>query len=569
MTQTPATAPYMPAQPILSPSRPRKKLTAKQITIGSIAIGVIALLAGGYLFARATYGPSTPEKLADKLIEAIDGEDAAAFAKYLDDPKSPLLADDRLRLFETTLANSEVKAAYKEAIDEAVDEDESDWFSFTESKSWRGSKWSIHVEPVDITFKGPSSDSELQSSFTIGELNSDGGRLDEVWPSIYDYKAILKGEYADISSSGAIDAFDSESSNEIIADDSEMYELELTLPASSDWKTTINGKPVQGTTGETIVIKPAPAIVKLKVEGTVIGASVTNEETIYTDETDRFDARDVLDQEIAAKALDLAYDSAISWTKAMNAQDPSLYKGSDPDSSYHKQTVDNITADHNFKYVLEFLRVDPSSVAYDGDTLTVGIAETYREINGSSYNEPINWTATYTFRQQPDTDSWWIENAEWSDQYTFEGQIVKANDAADFEVEDLQKDAPTVSDGEIDFDAIQSFMQLYSSTSVDAINNRDFGIVEGLIDPSGPAYKESAAYIDHLKDLGITEQLVSMNVDSFERVDDTTYTANTTETYDITNSDGVTKRRYFQSTFKLTVIDGQLRAHTLIDTKEL
>ncbi|WP_068621091.1 zinc ribbon domain-containing protein [Paenibacillus tuaregi] len=117
--------------------------------------------------------------------------------------------------------------------------------------------------------------------------------------------------------------------------------------------------------------------------------------------------------------------------------------------------------------------------------------------------------------------------------------------------------------------ALQTFMSNYLSVSVDAINSRSFNDVAYLIDPAGPAYKESSSYIDHLNEKGITEELLSATVTGFKAsADNKSYEVNTTEEYNISYSDGTTKYKKFNSVYKLVVLDGSLRLNKLISTKE-
>lgn len=127
----------------------------------------------------------------------------------------------------------------------------------------------------------------------------------------------------------------------------------------------------------------------------------------------------------------------------------------------------------------------------------------------------------------------------------------------------------TSAAGQADASAIQSFMSDYLTTSVSAINDRSFEEVAYYIDPSGPAYKESSSYIDHLNEKGITEELVSQTVTDFKAsADSKSYEVTTAEEYNIYYNDGTTKNKKFKSVYKLVVIDGSLKMNKLISTKE-
>ncbi|USB33054.1 hypothetical protein [Paenibacillus sp. YPG26] len=120
-----------------------------------------------------------------------------------------------------------------------------------------------------------------------------------------------------------------------------------------------------------------------------------------------------------------------------------------------------------------------------------------------------------------------------------------------------------------DSSAIESFMSDYLTTAVYAINDRNFSVVAAYIDPAGPAYRESSSYIDHLNEKGITEDLLAQTVTSFKAsADSKSYEVTTAEEYNINYSDGKSKYKKFKSVYKLVVIDGSLKLHKLISTKE-
>ncbi|CAM4464271.1 zinc ribbon domain-containing protein [Paenibacillus tarimensis] len=116
---------------------------------------------------------------------------------------------------------------------------------------------------------------------------------------------------------------------------------------------------------------------------------------------------------------------------------------------------------------------------------------------------------------------------------------------------------------------MQTFMTGYLTASVDAINNRDFSYVSPLMEPSGPAYKESADYIVYLEKKGITEELLDVKVQEAEEVSDGAYEVTTAEHYTIFYEDGTSKNRKFISKYKVVFSDtnGWL-LHTLINTDE-
>lgn len=128
--------------------------------------------------------------------------------------------------------------------------------------------------------------------------------------------------------------------------------------------------------------------------------------------------------------------------------------------------------------------------------------------------------------------------------------------------------AVSASAAGLDYSGTLSFMSEYLSTSVEAMNGRLFDQVAPLIDPSGPAYKESANYIDHLETKGITEYLNSFELVNLSRNADGSLKATTSENYTINYQDGSVKNKSFISEYRLVTIDGMLKVNQLISTKE-
>ncbi|MGU3567741.1 zinc ribbon domain-containing protein [Paenibacillus sp. A51L] len=115
---------------------------------------------------------------------------------------------------------------------------------------------------------------------------------------------------------------------------------------------------------------------------------------------------------------------------------------------------------------------------------------------------------------------------------------------------------------------IGAFLLRYLEASVEAINARDFQVVAAMHDPDGPSYKESENYILHLEEKGITEQLLSAEVDGIELQEDGSYNLSTSESYAIAYKDGTEKTKAFKSSYKVVLIDGKPRVRKLLEVKE-
>ncbi|MDZ5472036.1 zinc-ribbon domain-containing protein [Bacillus sp. 31A1R] len=115
---------------------------------------------------------------------------------------------------------------------------------------------------------------------------------------------------------------------------------------------------------------------------------------------------------------------------------------------------------------------------------------------------------------------------------------------------------------------LENFMYDYLSTSVYSINEGDFSIVEHFHDPNGKTYDESKDYLDYLVSKGITEQLLSANLLSYEETDDG-YRVKMNEEYEIYYNDGTGKYKEFKSVYQLTLVGNSLMMYKLESTEEL
>ncbi|WP_273831901.1 zinc ribbon domain-containing protein [Guptibacillus sedimenti] len=116
---------------------------------------------------------------------------------------------------------------------------------------------------------------------------------------------------------------------------------------------------------------------------------------------------------------------------------------------------------------------------------------------------------------------------------------------------------------------VESFVQGYVSAYVDAINYGDFSIISGQIDPSSTGYMEEvSSYIDRLNEKGMTEEIISVDVQSVNGSGDG-YTVSTVEEYTIYYSDGSEKNKAYRSTYQVNETSDGMKMGKLIETKEI
>jgi uncharacterized membrane protein YvbJ len=576
---------------------------------GGIGAGVVVLLLITFLVLRATYGPTSAEELAQQMDKAVQAGDVNTLASYLDDPDSPLHQADRIALFTETLQTDDAKKAYTEGIAEALDNAEDldaehssiadsvkkqikeslsggHWLTFVPVDSWRGTKWTAHIEPVQIEATLPYLNENLTTSMTIGSVVAQDNVISDLWPSIYTYKGMIGGEFAEVPVTDKVEAFNIRENNKAILDYTKLASLEVHLPTVES-TITLNDKKVTGTPGDYISILPTPAQAKFVVTTQTQGSEITGEATLQADAQDRYDLNTLLQKPIAEKSLDLIYNASTSLAEAINTSNAKAVKGVNPDSDYYNRATWEMNSYFTQpKYTLQKVVIDLDSIQINKESIEISATQVYTAKNedGTSNDKNVNWT--YQITQQPNQKQWWIDSAytSWTNALNAKNTIEKASNATTTSAETDSTDqvsANTVStstastdeasseSSEVTDTSIHDFMTEYLSTSVEAINAGDFSMVSSLLDAQGPVYKESSSYIDHLQSKGITEELVSSGVESFKANTDQTYTVNTTETYKIIAKDGTFKTKSFHSVYTLKLINNELKAYQLVSTKEI
>jgi hypothetical protein len=110
----------------------------------------------------------------------------------------------------------------------------------------------------------------------------------------------------------------------------------------------------------------------------------------------------------------------------------------------------------------------------------------------------------------------------------------------------------------------------YLQASIDAINYRDFTMVEHLIDPNGKKYAEQRDYNKYLEEKNITEELLAYEIKDVVKVDESTFKVTTHEEYRIIYDDSSEKLKAFNSGFLVKVLaNGQLAVNELIFLEDL
>lgn len=138
--------------------------------------------------------------------------------------------------------------------------------------------------------------------------------------------------------------------------------------------------------------------------------------------------------------------------------------------------------------------------------------------------------------------------------------------------EPAQEEEPVEEDEGPSYTAqqVSDFMAGYSRDSIEAVNSRNFTVVEDSLDPSGKAYKEQRDYLKYLEKKNITEESLGFTVNKVVSVDQSTYKVTTQEEYEIFYDDGSSKIKSFSSSYIVKVLaNGNLAVNELLYTQEL
>lgn len=115
---------------------------------------------------------------------------------------------------------------------------------------------------------------------------------------------------------------------------------------------------------------------------------------------------------------------------------------------------------------------------------------------------------------------------------------------------------------------IEVLIESYTAASINAINMRSFYYVEDYITETGPRKQEADDYIDYLDSKDIYEDLINVELESVEKVNDTTWKATYIEEIEITNPDSANVRK-FRTIVNVKVVDGEYYVDELVETNEI
>ncbi|MDW4508229.1 zinc ribbon domain-containing protein [Priestia megaterium] len=212
---------------------------------------------------------------------------------------------------------------------------------------------------------------------------------------------------------------------------------------------------------------------------------------------------------------------------------------------------------------------------YDDATLFVNGKDTKTEIGDIDYLGPLPMDGSVKVYAKRKFDSGEKKTEEVSIKKGIEDIALnfdeeKTAEASAPSKEEQSDDQDSKADSGVSTSEVSSFIEQYMDATISSINSGDFSIAEPYIDSNGPKYKEQKEYTAYLIKKGITEDLLSFNVNRVTKLDDSMYKVYTTEQYDISYGDGSVKYKKFNSIHKVKELsDGSLGVYQLISSTEV
>lgn len=116
---------------------------------------------------------------------------------------------------------------------------------------------------------------------------------------------------------------------------------------------------------------------------------------------------------------------------------------------------------------------------------------------------------------------------------------------------------------------VGDFLKHYVSASMDAINQRDFSLIEDLFIKGSTYEKQAKEYVKYLKKKGITEELKAFDIRDMKRLSDDSYVIETYEQFDIYYQDGSARRKSFNSRYAVVLTEEGPKVKGLLESKQL
>ncbi|PFN00614.1 zinc ribbon domain-containing protein [Bacillus cereus] len=151
---------------------------------------------------------------------------------------------------------------------------------------------------------------------------------------------------------------------------------------------------------------------------------------------------------------------------------------------------------------------------------------------------------------------------------TIKTDVIPVTDKSRIDLAFEEEDDYIATSTDTKFDEVAQFMNDFYISGVQAINSRNISVVEAYHDPSGTSLGEAKEYLKSIEKRGITEEFISMSLIDLQEVEGG-YKVTTQDDYKIFYGNGAKKYKKFQTLYYLTKVDGKLKVHSLLSTKEI
>lgn len=549
-------------------SHSKKPMPRKTKIVWGIAIGIFALLIGVHMWANSYLSKESvenkfevaikendPKTLAKLLVHedgsSISTEEAEAFMKLVKDEGKGVLDG----LFEISFDHKlfGIYDTYKvEVIDQFVYYDD-------------------RVD--DLTF---SFNNQKVSEF---EWEEDYTTYGPLAPGIYSIEATFKGEYGETTAKDTVTlAYDERNYTQIGQDipiskvtfyveNYEQFDVSQAHILIDDQKIAISD---EGTTEEVgPLILGGSQTVKTVV--TMPWGEVTSDE-IPVEYQDISLVAALITQEQYEDVTDLLKDFGDQYVHARATESTKPIKVASADVK--QDLADTFNDIFFYSGQIESIQINKDSIFINVDSET---PEIYLETNfiikeddhqateePDLYEEDYLWEIGLKFNEE--AKEWTIISvgsiSSWPD-FSDADEVVGSKKLYGPSEETIEKEKTKALES-----TMADFVAEYTYASVEAINLRDFSLMEAYLTDDGPRYKEAKDYIDYLDSKDIYEDWYGTNLEKLEKVDDEIYKVTVIEEFNIIKPDS-SDIKEFRTVLHVKIIDGSYFVDELIETNEI
>lgn len=547
----------------------KSPMTKKQKTSYSIIGTIIVILIGFYVWSNSYY---SVESTAKRFSEAIRQQDAKVLA-------SLIVHEDGSKIILT-----EAEALLK-LVDREGKRSVEDFMSIQPHGKFFGVFQKHKVEMIDqyAYYEGPLEPLTFQfNKKTINEEDRGEGFVlfGPLTPGIYDVETKFENDFGIDSSISEIILSSYEGDHSWITLDlpiSEvMFEIEnYSAPAMK--KIFINVNEVEiPVNADGITESIGPILLdgsqKAKLVVEYPWGEVTSEEVVIESEYQYLSATVFTkEQETEVANLLLKFGEELAEAKATETINVFTTITDSNKKIIQEQMLDYyINNDMYYSGKLEQMSMDANVVELleDRPDLYINAELLYKEANYTITDTPELESQLYPFSFELTFDEqqkkWFIHSEEKWGYVENPTHILKGSSVVySPNSESLKSAKEGVVKGEL-----QRFMEDFIYSSVVAINNNSITYVEHLMTKDGPRLKEFADYIAYLAEKGITEELLSTQVEKVVEKDLNEWEVTSIEEYKIFYPDEELQKRY-KTVSLIKKKDGNWLVHELISTEEL